>query len=110
MANLAWNCFSKLWGVTREFLTLGAAERSISKLSLIDRIEIRDQAQLAVQTMREAQRTKTLTLRIQLARTALRQLIEAAAAARLKARSATPVDWPEFRASHSGNCRATPDG
>ncbi len=96
MANFAWNFFPVLWCISREFFTLRAAERSISNLSLIDRIEIRGQVQLAVRTMRKAQRTRTAALRIQLARTALRGLIEAVAAARLKSRSPTPVDWPGF--------------
>jgi hypothetical protein len=46
--------------------------------------------------MREAERSRLPQLRIHLAKHALERLIVATATARLKTRSASPVDWPDF--------------
>lgn len=96
MLQSARKFLTKPWVCMREFFTLMHAENKISHLTLIDRIEIRTEAQKAVQMMREAERTKSAAPREQLARMALERLIVATAAFSLKARSSSPVDWPDL--------------
>jgi len=79
-----------------ELFSLRTAERRISRLSLADRTDIRAEVERAVELMREADRTRFSHLRANLAKQALERLIVATATARIKARSITPVDWPDL--------------
>ena len=82
--------------IAGEFFTQADAERKLSHLSIVDRIEIRSAVQEAVRGMREAEHTRVPARRVQLARMSLEQLIVATATAVLKARSSIPIDWPDL--------------
>lgn len=80
-----------------ELFSLNDAERKLARLTLTDRIDIRIETQGAVELMREAERTRLLPLRLQLAKRALEKLFVATAVASLKVRSSNPVDWPGLK-------------
>ncbi len=84
----------RAWIWLRELFSLSDAERKIARLTLTDRIDIRIETQGAIELMREAERTRLLPLRLQLAKRALEKLFVAAAVASLKVHSSNPVDWP----------------
>jgi hypothetical protein len=79
----------------REFFTLGQAERSLARLPLYDRIEMREAIRVAIQVMREAERTRVVAARSCLAKQALERLVVAIARAQLTMRDEIPVDWPD---------------